>query len=126
MVYKIVLVLFIGYVVLAFLWVRSQRKIVMVNRGVGDVIDPGSIISMPREITIRIVEDSEVDWQVYSDLTVKMSDLISGNYKVPKQFLKGQRDVIAVEDDDEPIIGKDQVEFSLYDNNDDESSEEPK
>jgi uncharacterized protein YkvS len=125
---RLVALIILAYVILAYYFVKKRGKIVIERGSVGNVIDPGDIIAMPRELTINIVEDVRVEYELYSDITIRISDLLSGNYKIPPRFLKENKDVISVSEE-KGIVEKvkeqsiKEVDMSMYEKLEDEEVE---
>lgn len=127
MMMNLMILVVIAYIVLAYYFVRKRRKIVIERGDVGNAIDVGDIIAMPRELVINIVEDTEIDYAVYSDITIKISELLSGKYKIPEKFFKSGVDVItagrdekvklvAAEGMEEKVERKSDVNMSMFEN----------
>jgi hypothetical protein len=109
----IIIFLVIVYSVFVYYYLKKRGKIVILNKHRDNIIEPESIIALPKEMTITIIQDVEVDYEAYSDMTVKVSELLKGDYRLPKKFLKEGRDVVEKEvTQKEP--GKEDYDMTIF------------
>jgi len=105
--------LIIIYCVFIYYYLMKKKKIVILNNRQDNIIEPESIIALPKEMVITVVQDVEVDYEAYSDMTVKVSELLKGDYKLPKKFIKEGRDIVEKEVI-QKVVGKDDYDMTIF------------
>jgi len=109
----IITLLIIAYSVFVYYYFKKRKKRVILNNRKDSIIEPESIIALPKEMIITVVQDVEVDYEAYSDMTVKVSELLKGDYKLPKKFMKEGRDIVEKEVI-QKVVGKDDYDMTIF------------
>lgn len=94
------------YIGIALLWaavvllIKSERKkVIEIKSSLGgmDSITGAQPTSIPGEFRIALIQDQEVDIDGLVDLTLNISDLVKGTYRIPERFIKGERPMSPIE-----------------------------